>query len=73
MENAAGQSLDHPMTFEALGEGLRLFEGWALRDLASFRKRCRDSYIGCLDSFLLEPRFPWPSSIWCQVQFNSNH
>ena len=39
MENAARQTLDHPMTFEILGEGLRLFEGWALRDLASFHKR----------------------------------
>ena len=52
MENATRQSLDYPMTFEALGEGLRLFEGWALRDLASFRKRCRDSYVACLDSFI---------------------
>ena len=63
MENAARQTLDHPMTFEVLGEGLRLFEGWALRDLASFRKRCRDSLITCLDSFL-EVQPPGPSSIW---------
>jgi hypothetical protein len=27
MENAAHLTLDHPMTFESLGEGLRLFEG----------------------------------------------
>ena len=33
MENAARMTLDHPMTFEILGEGLRLFEGWTLRDL----------------------------------------
>jgi hypothetical protein len=51
MENAARQTLDHPMTFKILGEGLRLFEGWALRDLASFRKRCRDGFITCLNSF----------------------
>ena len=63
MENAARQTLDHPMTFEILGEGLRLFEGWALRDLANFRKRCRDNLITCLDSFL-EVQPPGPSSIW---------
>ena len=55
METAARQTLDHPMTFEILGEGLRLFEGWALRDLVDFRKRCRDDLIACLDSFLEAP------------------
>ena len=63
MEKAARESLDHPMTFDNLGEGLRLFEGWALRDLARFRKQCRDNFITSLDQFigvkLLEP-----SSIW---------
>jgi hypothetical protein len=39
MENAARSTLDYSMTFENLGEGLRLFEGSALRDLVSFRKR----------------------------------
>jgi hypothetical protein len=63
MEDAARQSLDHPMTFEVLGEVLRLFEGWALRDLASFRRRCRDHLVTCLDRFL-ENRHPGPSSIW---------
>jgi hypothetical protein len=63
MENAARQTLDHPMTYEALGEGLRLFEGWALRDLASFRRRCRDNLIACLKSFL-KVKPPGPSSIW---------
>ena len=29
--NAARRTLDHPMTFEILGVGLRFFEGWALR------------------------------------------
>jgi hypothetical protein len=52
MENAARQTLDHPMTFEILGEGLRLFEGWALRDLANFRKRYRDNLVSCFESFL---------------------
>jgi hypothetical protein len=38
MEYAARFTLDHPMTFKVLGERLRLFEGSALRDLASFHK-----------------------------------
>jgi hypothetical protein len=52
MENAARLTLEHPMTFEFLGEGLRSFEGWALRDLANFRKRCRDNLVACFESFL---------------------
>jgi hypothetical protein len=52
MENAARQTLDHPMTFEVLGEGLRLFEGWALRDLANFRKHYRNNLKSCFESFL---------------------
>ncbi len=51
-ENAAHQTLDHPMTFEILGEGLRLFEGCTLRDLANLRKRYRDNLVSCFDSFL---------------------
>jgi len=59
MENAARQTLDHPMTFEILGEGLRLFEGWALRDLANFRRRYRDHLVSCFELFLKteEPSF----------------
>jgi hypothetical protein len=52
MENAARQTLDHPMTFEVIGEGLRLFEGWALRDLANLRKRYRDNLKSCFETFL---------------------
>jgi hypothetical protein len=51
-ENAARQTLDHPMTFEFLGEGLRLFEDGALQDLANFRKRYRDNLVSCFESFL---------------------
>ena len=51
MENMARETLDHAMTFETLGEGLRLFEGSALRDLVNFRKDCRDSLLTCLQSF----------------------
>jgi len=52
MENAARLTLNHPMTFETLGEELRLFEGPALYDLARFRKRCRDNLVTCFKSFL---------------------
>jgi BTB/POZ domain len=62
MEDAAHLTLDHPMTFDTLGEGLRLFEGWALRELVRFRKRCRDNVVACLESFL-EAR-AGPSKIW---------
>ena len=63
MESAARLTLDIPMTFETLGEGLRLFQGSALRDLARFRTRCRDNLIACLKSFL-QPDASGPSSIW---------
>ena len=52
MESAARQTLDHPMTFEIIGEGLRLSEGRALQDLANFRKRYRDNLASCFESFL---------------------
>ena len=63
MENAARLTLDLPMTFEILGEGLRLFEGWALRNLVNFRRRCRDNLIACLDLYIEVQPFG-PSSIW---------
>ena len=63
MENAARLTLDLPMTFEILGEGLRLFEGWALLDLVNFRRRCRDNLIACLDLYI-EVQPLGPSSIW---------
>ena len=65
MENAARRTLYHPMTFEVLGEGLRLFEGWALRDLANFRERCFDNVVKCLDTYLEAEFEPLgSSSIW---------
>lgn len=36
-ETIARLILDQPMTFEHLGDELRLFEGWALSELARFR------------------------------------
>jgi hypothetical protein len=62
-ENAACQTLDHPMTFETLGEGLRLFDGCALRDLARFRQRYREKLVTCLKAFH-EAQDTGPSSIW---------
>jgi len=62
-EDAARRTLDYPMTFKCLGEGLRSFEGWALRDVAHFRKRCADNLVTCLESFL-QVRAPGPSNIW---------
>ena len=63
MRNAARRTLDHPMTFESLGDGLRFFEGWALRDLAQYRKRCGDNLVTCLDLFLdIQPS--GPSDVW---------
>ncbi|KAI9507754.1 hypothetical protein F5148DRAFT_1202454 [Russula earlei] len=62
MENAARLTLDFPMSFESMGDALSTFGGWALRDLARFRKRCRDSLVSCLES-LLDTRLP-PIDIW---------
>ena len=62
MDNAARHTLDFPMTFEYLGEQLELFEGWALGDLARFRRLCRDNLISCFESFLDARN--GPSKIW---------
>ncbi|KAI0301722.1 hypothetical protein B0F90DRAFT_1717291 [Multifurca ochricompacta] len=62
MEHAARLTLDYPMTFESIGDELKLFDGWALRDLAHFRKRCRDSIVLFLKSLL--DCHEEPSKIW---------
>jgi len=62
-ERAARLTLDYPMTFESLGEGLRLYDGSALRELARFRKRCAETLVTCIESFLEVPA-PGPSNIW---------
>ena len=62
MEAAARLTLEYPMTFGFIEEQLTMFGGLALRDLARYRKRCRDSLIACLES-LLDSRLP-PSDIW---------
>lgn len=63
VDEAARLTLDQPMTFEHLGDVLRLFEGRALRDLASFREQCRDNLISCFRNFLHIDNSS-PSRIW---------
>ena len=55
-------TLDHPFVFETLGDELRLFSGPALRELAGFRKTCRNNIVSCLETFL-DPH-KGPSNIW---------
>ncbi|KAH9018776.1 hypothetical protein EDB83DRAFT_172749 [Lactarius deliciosus] len=62
MEMAARLTLDQPMTFDHLGDELRLFEGRALRELSSFREQCRDNLASCFKSFL--DIDSGPSKIW---------
>jgi BTB/POZ domain len=71
MEDAARLTLDYPMTFETLGEELRLFEGSALRDLAHFRQRCRDNLVACLRSPNL---YKYPFNMWmpCATSYSSS-
>ena len=59
---AARLTLGYPLTFENLGDELRLFDGWALRDLADFRLRSIhnlrsnwESFLDCLEG---------PSKVW---------
>ena len=59
---AAIRTLDYSLTFESLGSELQHFEGWALRDLANFRKSRRKEVISCLNSFL--DAHSGPSKIW---------
>jgi hypothetical protein len=63
-------TLDFPMTFEYIGDELPFFEGWALRDLIGFRKRCRDNLVSCIQSFhLSEP----PFNIWMPCTSSTRH
>ncbi|KAI9441847.1 hypothetical protein H4582DRAFT_1935393 [Lactarius indigo] len=62
MEMAARLTLNQPMTFEHLGDELRLCKGWALRELSRFRKGYRDNLVSCLGSFLNVDS--GPSKIW---------
>jgi len=64
METTARLTLDFPMTIEYLGKELMSCEGWALRDLAKYRKRCRESLISCLDTFIQSLDDNMPSQIF---------
>ena len=59
---SAHLTLDYPMTIEGLGSSLHQFEGWALRDLSTFRKSCRDDILSCFETFL--DVHNGPSKIW---------
>jgi hypothetical protein len=59
---SAHLTLDYPLTFKSIGNELQHFEGWALRDLVSFRKSRRDDIVSCLESFL--DIHGGPSKIW---------
>lgn len=52
MDFSARHTLDFPMTLKYLSDELPLFEGWALRDLVRYRKRCRDRLVSTFDLFL---------------------
>ncbi len=62
MESSARLSLAYPLTFESLGDALQSFEGWALRDLANFRRHSIRTFASNLKIFL-ECR-SGPSKIW---------
>ncbi|KAI9450614.1 hypothetical protein BJY52DRAFT_172389 [Lactarius psammicola] len=61
-DTAAHLTLDQPLTFEHLGDDLRLFEGPALCELSRFRKNCRDNLVSCFEAFLDVDS--GPSKIW---------
>ena len=63
-ETLARLTLDSPMTFEYLCDELPFFEGWALRDLIRFRKRCRDNLISCFEAFLNLRNSPFNIRDW---------
>jgi hypothetical protein len=62
METSARHTLNFPLTLEYLSAELPLFEGWALRDLVRYRKRCRDRLVFTLQAFFDSQVAP--SSIW---------
>jgi len=62
-------TLDYSLTFESIGSDLPQFEGWALRDLTSFRKSRRDDIVSCFESFL--DIHGGPSKIWAGCPENN--
>ncbi len=59
METAARLSLDYPLTFESIGEALRLFDDRALHGLVDFRQRCLHDLSSRLKSFVSGPKKIW--------------
>jgi hypothetical protein len=62
MKAAARLTFGYPMTFEYLGEALKSFEGWALSDLAGFRRHCRPGITLCFKAFANSRNEP--SKVW---------
>ena len=62
MEGSARLTLGHPLTFESLGDALRLFEGRAPRDLVDFRRRSIYDFASNSKSFV--ESLDGPSKIW---------
>jgi hypothetical protein len=58
---AARLTLGHSLTFESLGDALRLFDGGALRDLADFRRRSMHNFSSNWGSLSTSGG---PSKIW---------
>jgi hypothetical protein len=71
MESSARLTLDFPLTFEYICNELHLFEGRALCELISFRKRCRESLVSCFQSFLDFGNPPF--NIWMSCTDQSLH
>jgi hypothetical protein len=63
-------TLDYPMTLETLGTELQELEGWALGDLATFRKCRRDDIVACFESYLDVQC--GPSKIWAGCPENKS-
>jgi hypothetical protein len=59
---AARLTLAYPLAFESLGNELRSFEGWALRDLADFRLRSIQNFWSNWRSF--SDSIEGPSKVW---------
>jgi hypothetical protein len=65
INTAANLTLDYPMTLQNIGDDLHLFEGWALRDLATFRRCRRDEMLSCFESFLNGHNGPSKAWVGC--------
>lgn len=69
LEAAARLTLGHPLTFESLGDELKLFEGRALRDLVEFRLRSIRSFCSKWESFSSLESGPFKSWSNCRKDY----